>query len=235
MTLAEKIAQASEIVGGALKADKTNTEQRYDYVSADKILTVCGAALAKAGVVIIPGINAESVEMFEYTDQYGKAKRRYDALVTFLMTVTDGETTYEIVWPGRGSDYVVPDKALYKAITSGHKYFIAKLLNVGAGNEDGEHEGDEKPQPRKVTVQQKPPANGKPQEQPRRTLMTLDMAATVTNKEGMPYTDIDSETLSNMTIGINKALKKPSLTAEQIAEYQFKLDAIAVILESRNS
>jgi hypothetical protein len=29
---------------------------------------------------------------------------------------------------------------MYKAITSGHKYYLMKLLNIGEGNEDGEHD-----------------------------------------------------------------------------------------------
>lgn len=140
-TLATKIIAASVIVG-ALKPDKTNTAQNYNYISADKILERAGNALAEAGVIILPSITEETTTQVDYTDSYGKSKSRFDATVRFVMLVTDGETEKELPWYGRGSDFSVPDKALYKAITSGHKYFLMKLLNVGVGNEDGEHENE---------------------------------------------------------------------------------------------
>jgi hypothetical protein len=136
--LATKIAAASNDVGGKLNPDKRNQDQKYDYVSADKILAVCGQALATQGVVVFPGITKSEIVMTERT---GKSSR-YDATIELGITVTDGETEYACAWIGLGSDYMTPDKALYKAVTSGHKYFLMKLLNVGAGNEDGEHEGE---------------------------------------------------------------------------------------------
>ena len=142
-TLASKIAEASKVVGGQLEADKRNAQQNYDYVSADKILSKCGQALAGEGVSVFPSITSQDVETVNYTDNYGKQKTRFDASVALVMFVSDGEQSMELTWAGRGSDFGVPDKALYKAITTGHKYFLAKLLNVGAGNEDGEHETPE--------------------------------------------------------------------------------------------
>ena len=143
MTLASKIAAAAMVVGGQLEADKRNTQQNYDYVSADKILSRCGQALAGEGVSVFPSIISQEIEAVNYTDNYGKQKTRFDASVALVMFVSDGEQSMELTWAGRGSDFGVPDKALYKAITTGHKYFLAKLLNVGAGNEDGEHETPE--------------------------------------------------------------------------------------------
>lgn len=138
--LIKKIAAASVEVGGALETDKRNQEQRYDYISADKILTVCGQALAKQGIVIFPALVDENI-------QIGKTRKggdRFDVKVDFTFIVSDGSAEMIFPWMGRGADYGVPDKALYKAITSGHKYFLMKLLNVGAGNEDGEHDEEEK-------------------------------------------------------------------------------------------
>jgi hypothetical protein len=138
-TLISKLAAASLAVG-SLKADKKNVAQNYDYISADKILDRAGAALAKAGVMVIPSITHEETVSVSYTDNYGKAKTRFDSTVHFAMVLADGDSQLEMPWVGRGNDFAVPDKALYKAITSGHKYFLAKILNIGIGNEDGEHE-----------------------------------------------------------------------------------------------
>lgn len=141
--LAVKIAKAALDVGGKLSPDKRNKEQGYDYISADKILSMCGQALSSQGVAVIPTVTEKAVNIYEYANG---TKRRYDASVSITFYITDGETDTTALWFGAGSDYTVPDKALYKAITSGHKYFLMKLLCVGAGNEDGEHEDE--PQPR---------------------------------------------------------------------------------------
>ena len=136
MSLTSKIAAASKRVGGRLATDKTNKEQGYQYLSADAILGAGGQALAEEGVVIFPSVIDWAVNQF-VTD---KGKTRYDARVNYVFTVAADDEAKDFVWVGLGSDYVVPDKAYYKAVTSGHKYFVAKLLNVGAFNEDGEHE-----------------------------------------------------------------------------------------------
>ena len=155
MGLASRIAKASAAVGGRLKADSRNNEQKYDYISADKILSVCGQALAEQEVTVIPAIAAEVVDVVDR----GNGKYRYDAAVTFHMIVADDEKEITAMWVGRGSDYTVPDKALYKAITSGHKYFLMKLLNIGEGNEDGEHEpAEESPRQQPQRQTQQPPA-----------------------------------------------------------------------------
>jgi hypothetical protein len=134
-TLAAKIAKASHDVG-ALATDKHNKQGEYDYISADKILDRAGGALADNGLALIPSITGvDSVQ-----GQTGRGVSFYMATVRLEMHLTDGTSEAYYPWTGMGVDYSAPDKAMYKAITSGHKYFIMKLLNVGVGNEDGEHE-----------------------------------------------------------------------------------------------
>lgn len=139
-SLSTKIAKASLEVG-TFTADKNNKEQNYKYISADQVLDRCGKALSNVGVVVIPTILDSGVNI---TERQGKTPR-IDATVAYEMIVTDGEKEIKAAWVGYGSDYATPDKAIYKAITSGHKYFLMKLLNIGIGNEDGEHEA-EKPE-----------------------------------------------------------------------------------------
>ena len=133
--LITKLAKAAAALG-SFTTDKRNKQQNYDYISADQVLSRVGAALANEGIMVIPAITEEVME----TVNPKPNQTRYDVLVSLEMTITDGETELVSQWLGRGSDYSVPDKALYKAITSGHKYFLMKLFNVGVGNEDGEHE-----------------------------------------------------------------------------------------------
>lgn len=247
--LAAKIAKAALEVGGALAPDKRNQEQRYDYISADKILSLCGQALFNQGVVVFPNMTGQNVNLLEYTDQYGKSKKRYDATVNFAMTVTDGETAFTSVFTGVGNDYVVPDKAVYKAITSGHKYFLMKLLCIGAGNEDGEHEQrEEEAPPAKKSAPAK--SNGKPAQPPPpddepgnmvsvgqalggQVKMALETALNVETSDGVKYGTIPSERLSQMSSSLTKKIKAGEIPPDERETAQMKLDAIAVILASR--
>jgi hypothetical protein len=64
--------------------------------------------------------------------------------------------------------------------------------------------------------------------------MTIEKACAVQNSEGVAYGDLDSEKLSMMTIGINKALGKDDLTDEKREYYLMKKDAIETILKARD-
>ena len=64
--------------------------------------------------------------------------------------------------------------------------------------------------------------------------MTLDYACNVQNSDGELYGQLDSDKLSAMTIGINKGLKRPDLSAEAVDTYHMKLQAIRTILQSRD-
>lgn len=63
--------------------------------------------------------------------------------------------------------------------------------------------------------------------------MSRSTAEAILNDDGIRYGDLPNDKLSNMTIGIGKALRKSDLTPEERAEYRMKLDAIGVILKAR--
>lgn len=134
--LFERVGAVTARLAGKLAPDKTNQQQRYDYLSADLILQEVGRAMADVGLAIVSAVVGEEMASVPW-----KNGERYDAAVRFEMHVCDVDgNVFSVPWLGRGSDYSVPDKAVYKAVTSGHKYFLMKLFNIGAGNDDGEHE-----------------------------------------------------------------------------------------------
>lgn len=134
----EAIAKA--MIGiGSLAADKRNKHDGYDYISSDKILEEIGKTLGGLSIVVIPGITGVTVDKYDREDD----KFMFCANVSMQMTVRAGENEITVPWFGSGVDYRVPDKAVYKGITSGHSYFLRKLLMVGIGNEDGEHQPTE--------------------------------------------------------------------------------------------
>jgi len=146
--LIEKLTKAIVEIG-AFAADKKNTYQNYDYISADMVIERAGKALSEVGLVVIPSIVETFIETVTKTD--GKTeKTRYDAKIVFEMTITDGEFYMVEKWVGFGSDTATPDKAIYKGITSGHKYFLMKILQISIGNSDGEHDEAEEKVSKKV-------------------------------------------------------------------------------------
>lgn len=62
--------------------------------------------------------------------------------------------------------------------------------------------------------------------------MTIEDACKVTNSEGTPYHKLTPETLSNMSIGIGKALRTET-DPDFIAEYNTKLKAIGILLKAK--
>jgi len=249
-TLPAKVAKASLDVGGKLSTDKRNLQQNYDYLSADKILAICGQALAQQGVIIFPDITTQELATVDYTDSYGKQKTRYDCRIEFLFHVCDGTGEMVQRWYGMGSDYAAPDKALYKAITSGHKYFLMKLLCVGAGNEDSEHEPEDGKKVQAPVAQKAAPARTEKKilselgfDEPVPTQktnpavtdytlpeITLADAKLVKTSKGMAYGDMPDAGLKRMSSEIWAKVHANNLTAEIRDEYLIKLSAINTIL-----
>lgn len=160
--LSLKISKASVLVG-KFAADKRNKEQGYEYISADQVLDRAGNALAVEGVTVYPNVTNIEVKIVERPSK----SPRLDAQVNFEFIVTDGAFEQKCYWYGVGSDYTTPDKAVYKAITSGHKYFLMKLLNIGIGNEDSEHDNEPNGTRKLQPEQRKPSTAPTRQEQPK--------------------------------------------------------------------
>lgn len=133
--IAAKVAEVRAKCG-SLATDKRNPQGGYEYISADKILERVGDAMATVGLTIVPSITRADVDQ----RASGGGKGFYFATIDMAMQIMCDGASEVFPWTSAGVDYSGPDKALFKAITSGHKYFLMKLFNVGVGNEDGEHE-----------------------------------------------------------------------------------------------
>lgn len=145
---------------GDFIADKRNNDQGYNYLSADQILSRGAAALAKHGVIIFPSIG--NIETRVTTTQNNKT--RFDTRVTISFSVLSEDGARDSIWYGNGFDYSTEDKAINKAITNGHKYFMMSLLGIRPGPDDSESGEDGQ-------AQQRRPA--RPQAQPRPTAQPM--------------------------------------------------------------
>ena len=157
LTLAQRLSLASLEVGGSLAADKKNSSAGagYAYISADKAAAWCGQALARQMVSVIPSIIEHKIETVTYKRNDGKDGLRYDATVTLKIRVTDGNQTETTDWFGWWSSYADPSKTLQAAVTSGYKFFLLKLLNIGEGA-DPEDLDQQSGQLQQSTTEQKP-------------------------------------------------------------------------------
>lgn len=73
-----------------------------------------------------------------------------------------------------------------------------------------------------------PPANGK------MPAMTLEMAMSETASDGTKYGTFTTEQLKHRKLGLEKALKAPKQSPEQVEEYQRKLTAVLTLIEHHN-
>lgn len=138
MNLAQKIASALLEVGGGGPPLGWNNDKGYTYFTAAQTQRTVLQALAKRGVIVIPQIVAHDLELVTISGDRGD-RTRYDSRIDMVMTLTDGYETYTAPWVGRGSDWTAPDKGFYGAITSGHKYWLLKLLGIASDEDDIEH------------------------------------------------------------------------------------------------
>ena len=218
-TLSASISAAS-IAVGSFVADGKNKEQNYEYITADAVLTRAGDAMAKQGMAVIPSI--EDIEIVLVERGAGK-NPRIDARVKFEMHLsTSAGDNYNVQWFGLGSDYSTPDKAVYKAITSGHKYFLMKLLNIGIGNDDSEHDTEDPAKPEPKTAK------------PIDYSSLPDPIRLMTNDKGILYTDLTSDQLGYMANAMMKKLKENGLPEDEKSRLGAKLESAKAIIAVRN-
>lgn len=122
-TLATKLRSARSAAAPIEK--KGTADEGYDFVRASDIGEEARRLLKGRGLIVIPSV--ESIDQ-----KMGKSGVLVHAHLTFeIVYVNTGESITK-KWVGSGFDYP-GDKALYKAITGGTKYFLAGLLGIPFG------------------------------------------------------------------------------------------------------
>ncbi len=205
--LAVALKKAQSEIGG-VEFDSNNPFFKSKYASLGAVIQASKDALVKNGFAISQPTTS---------NEFGVG------ITTILMHETGEWIEDTVTIPLPGQTYVDKNGELKqnnfaqeagKIITYLRRYSLASILNLYSDEDmDGEATKAKAPAPK---------------------TMLLETANNVKNSEKIPYGDIDSNTLSNMSLGIAKALKKTDITDGQRTEYAMKRDAIVTILKARN-
>jgi hypothetical protein len=118
-----------------------------------------------------------------------------------------------------------PGQEAGKLITYLRRYSLAAALNLYA-DEDIDNN---------TTKQQSGNGKGKVSKPATTATMTIEQAGKVTNRDGVPYTEIPSERLSHMSGSLLTSLKNNGHDQEKTAEIETKVKAIKTILTARST
>lgn len=136
LTFLQKLKHLQDIMGGyAWEKDGINRHQSYKYVTEKQYKHNFKKALKQVGLIW-------KMETIGYEFVPAISDKMHMVICNFRGQIIDPETgeREEYLFSGSGADN--GDKALYKAVTGGHKFFLASNFNVAEDN-DPESDADE--------------------------------------------------------------------------------------------
>ncbi len=129
LTFLQKLQKLQEYMGGfAWEKDGINRFQSYKYITEKQYKANFKKALKAAGLIW-------KVQQLEYQYIPDISDKMHMVICKFKGEIIDPETgeREEYIFFGSGADN--GDKALYKAVTGGHKFFLASNFNVAEEND----------------------------------------------------------------------------------------------------
>ena len=104
-----------------------NQDQNYHYVQESDLVEAIRTEMVKQSVLLVPSV--ESVERRDGTTKSGSPRILATVVVRYRFIDAETGETLECTWQGDGMDSP-GDKAIYKAYTGGHKYFLTRFFQV---------------------------------------------------------------------------------------------------------
>ena len=129
-SLYTKLAEVAEAVTHVAK-DGRNEHFRYDYVSAEAMLSAVRGPLAERNVVLMPSV--VDIGEREIRTASGKVSALTTVRVQFTFVDGDSGESHACAWAGQGDD--PGDKGLAKAYTSAVKTFLRQVFLLPAGDD----------------------------------------------------------------------------------------------------
>lgn len=118
-------------IGAYVKKDKSNTQQKYTYVSEGAILKKVQPSLVAARLISYP--NYSVISQQETATKNGAIWQLCTVECKLIVVCADTNTSIECIALGQGTDN--GDKAMAKAMTQAFKYAWWKLLCLETGDD----------------------------------------------------------------------------------------------------
>ena len=160
--LAPIIQAVHEVMSAVRVIPKTGKHQLgYNYSTESDVLHALRGPMLNAGLVLMPSLVSDSVRTeIRQTKSGGSSTRAYVTTRYFLSHISG------VVWPDPLYQASMADdssdKAITKAITSAHKYFMLRFFQVETG-EDSDHDGRQQGQNGGQGSQPPPQSSSAPQ------------------------------------------------------------------------
>lgn len=147
MTNATLYKHMSQVLAEVRAIPKTGRNQffKYDYMTADDIMTHLRDLLSKHGIAVFARMDGDPVSVEAGNTKGGQP--RYRVVAKFVFTLACAETGASVECPWYGEAIDEQDKAFNKAATAAMKYWLMKtfLLTTGDEEQDTEFDGHHKP------------------------------------------------------------------------------------------
>lgn len=127
---------------GAIEKGGTNSFQNYKYVRESDVADKMRTLFATAGVFVLHDVASVDAKPF----QNSKGGTTFEVSVAVQYTLINADVPaefYKVTAYGIAHD--TGDKALYKALSGAHKYFLMKTFNLGS-EDDVENEKESAPE-----------------------------------------------------------------------------------------
>lgn len=175
-------AKVAKISGelGAVKKSGRNEHQKYDYQSADDVMTALNPLLSKYNLSIIPIIKGWST--FEAKD----GKQRYVIEYEFILACGETGEMFTCTWVSealmsQGQNNTPDDKAMGKAHTYAQKYWLIQLFKITTKDQQDidkdDSKQDEKPAAKVKNEQRQAVESGEPE------ILTTDATVKIVTKK----------------------------------------------------
>ncbi len=163
-TFLQKLQKLQDIMSSfPWEKDGINRYQSYKYITEKQYKQNFAKALKEAGLLW-------KMECVGYEIVPDISEKMHLIICKFKGTITDPDSGAYEVYEFYGSGADNGDKALYKAITGGHKFFLSSNFNVA---EDNDPESDKEDTPKAA-----PPATAEKREEIKKDLTDKDGQAT---------------------------------------------------------
>ena len=213
--LAEALNKAQAVFTPAPE-NANNPHLRNKYADLGSIIETVKPVLAKYGLSVSQLVEGHAGEI---------------GVSNVLMHVSGEWLESYVSMPIADAKGINPAQAAGSIVSYLRRYSLAAMLGIYAGGDDDANGGNQptaKPAQAHTPAQALPPspkANGKTA-----PAVSLEDAMNETASDGTKYGTFTTEQLGHRKLGLEKALKAPLQSPEQLEEYTRKLAAVKVLL-----